>query len=261
MSLVNKKINFKEFGLDFNYFFHMKGERNLLVFMPSAMSNREVIPKFSRWSWMEEVKGFDSICVADPTLHLSESILGGWLQGTQEVWALERIVSHIYLLSLVHDYDKIIFHGSSLGGFGAIQSVVLMNNMFNINALFLAENPQIDLAIYQWKRHRDTVAKVVYGKDVIEDVDSEYLHRLNVSKTIEKLWGQDFSPRGVVVAKESDRHHYEEHVIPFLGYLKSNFKECMVDLHLISAHEDASGHTALDKERFFRELSELVEDA
>ena len=253
----SKIVTLHKGGMRYDYFFNREGNENLIVLMPSALSSRDVVPKFSRWSWMKDIECFDSICVSDPTLFLDDEILGGWFQGNKNNWVLEEVVSHIYLMATYSGYKNIVFHGSSLGGFSAIQSVILMKRNHELDASFLVENPQIDLRVYQWKRHRDAIARVSYGEKTLEDVGIEFNDRLNVIETFKSHWKEESAPVGIVVSKESDSHHHYQHVIPFFDFIKSK-SFGSIELKFISKEKDKSGHTPLNKENFLAVLRDLV---
>ncbi|SDI96761.1 Heparinase II/III-like protein [Vreelandella titanicae] len=244
------EISFTQDKLRFDYFYRSNQCDALVVLMPAALSNRELVPKYSRWSWTDAfiAHGFDALAVSDPTLFLSEQILGGWCQGSKNHWALASIVDHVIELCEQKCYSRVIFQGSSLGGFCSIQACMLMASR-DIDCEFFVENPQTNLFAYHWQRHKNELAKVSYHCSGLEEVAQDYVFRVNLFDTY-----QYFSQpklKGVIVSKESDEHHHEKHVIPFLRLLGSDDSNQDVKLVLISLVEDDTGHTALNKNDFF----------
>lgn len=229
-------ISFKENDLKFDFFFYPKKKKKLLIFFPSALpKNKRIVPSFHRWSWCEKFKEYDCLCVSDPTLHLSPEMLGGWMQGTKENWALENLVKKLENLCVDHLYETIIFTGSSLGGFCAIQASFIFS-VNGVSNFYYAENPQITLYKYIYKSHIDKIATVSFGEKSIDHLN-DYSYRFDVVKTATK-YGYHFN--GLVVIKESDDHHFNVHI----GYLKENLP--CINVEIISKEVDSTGHTPLD---------------
>ncbi|WP_126389614.1 hypothetical protein [Achromobacter insolitus] len=245
--------NFSENGWRFDYFFHGIGAKNLLVFFPSALvRGKRHVPSFHRWSWAKNFENADVICVSDPTLFLHQEMLGAWCQGKRDDWILPRTLAHILQLQQKFGYSRIVFCGSSLGGFLALQAGTLAPSLgFDAEKCrVFSENPQVSLPKYMWTSHMNRLAQVSFGVPTISDVEDKYLPQLDVVELIKKT---NHIPKGLLVIKESDAHHYEAHV----GYLQGGVSldaENNLRVEVISAAVDSTGHTPLT----FDEMSARV---
>jgi hypothetical protein len=242
---VEQLATFVEDELKFDYFFSRKGAKKLLVFFPSALrEGRRRLPAFHRWSWAEQFADFDVLCVSDPTMHLHQEMLGGWLVGNKSTWVLENVLKHIAKLQQSLGYDDVVFCGSSLGGFCAIQSGA-MAETFGISVGkggVYAENPQINLFSYKFFKHIDLLAQVGFDAPNREAMADEYAKRFNVVKTLEEY---GHVPHGLVVIKESDAHHFSNQVPQLATYIDADGPNSLA-IEVIPADVDPSGHTPLD---------------
>ena len=241
---VEQLATFNENDFTFDYFFSRKGARKLLVFYPSALrEGRRRVPAFHRWTWAEQFADFDVLCVSDPTMHLHQEMLGGWMVGNKSTWVLENILKHIAKLQQSLGYEDVVFCGSSLGGFCAIQSGAMADS-FGIsvgNGGVYAENPQINLFTYKFFSHIDLLGQVGFDAPNREAVADEYAKRFNVIKTLEEY---GHVPHGLVVIKESDAHHFSNHIPQLEGYLELK-KDTRLKIEVIPAEEDPTGHSPL----------------
>ncbi|MGE0310859.1 MAG: hypothetical protein AB7P21_04460 [Lautropia sp.] len=238
----------------FDYFHFGRGRRRLLVLFPSALvRGKRIVPSFHRWSWAPQFSDADVLCVSDPTLRLDEEILGGWFQGTADDWVMPRVLRHIRHLTIGGEYREVVFCGSSLGGFAALQAGVLAPSVgfTSEECRVVSENPQVSLPRYMWGAHMAKLARVSYGVDSLDLVEPRHLGRLDVALLSEQC---GHVPIGVVVVKESDAHHHQVHV----KYLQQALAERAAErlrVDVIPASLDASGHTPLS----FKELSTRLE--
>lgn len=242
---VEQLATFVEDEFKFDYFFSKKGAKKLLVFFPSAQKrDARRVPSFHRWSWAEQFADFDVLCVSDPTMHLHQKMLGGWLVGNKSTWVLENVLKHIATLQQSLDYEDVIFCGSSLGGFCAIQSGAMAES-FGIsvgNGGVYAENPQINLFTYEFFTHIDLLAQVGFDAPNREAIAAEYAKRFNAVKTLEEY---GHVPHGLVVIKESDAHHFSNQIPQLDSYIKGGEPNTL-SIEVIPAAADPSGHTPLD---------------
>ena len=245
---VEQLATFNENDFTFDYFFSRKGARKLLVFYPSALrEGRRRVPAFHRWTWAEQFADFDVLCVSDPTMHLHQEMLGGWLVGNKSTWVLENVLKHIAKLQQSLGYEDVVFCGSSLGGFCAIQSGAMADS-FGIsvgNGGVYAENPQINLFTYKFFSHIDLLGQVGFDAPNREAVADEYAKRFNVIKTLEEY---GHVPHGLVVIKESDAHHFSNQIPQLEDYLELK-KDTRLKIEVIPAEEDPTGHSPLTLEQ------------
>lgn len=241
-------VSFLEKKLKFDYFFFPKNSDTLLVLFPSALpKNKRNLPAFHRWSWCENFTRMDCISVSDPTLFLDDKILGGWMQGLTDVWALEETLKHIKLMIKARGYKKIIFTGSSLGGFCAIQAGCIFDKGEE-QVFFYAENPQISLYRYWIESHMNLLARVSYGKSSLKEV-VDYKFRLDI---VQLLNDRDIvAEKGLIVVKESDDHHFNVQ----LNYLIENLNSKKINIETIPLNVDSTGHTPLNFDDMWKRIS------
>lgn len=240
----NLTCSFKQNDHTFDYFLAKTGSKTLLVFLPSAQrkENRKV-PVFHRWTWSRHFSDCDVLSVSDPILHVDERILGGWLLGDRRTWLLEDVLKHVAYLQSKLGYENVVFCGSSLGGFCAIQaaSMAAANGVDVGAGGVYAENPQINLMTYSVASAIDLLARTSFGVASRTEIADEYQVRFNVTKT---LAAYSSVPRGLVVIKESDTHHFEDQVPQLEDYLEDK-KDIGLKIEVIPAKEDPTGHSPL----------------
>lgn len=171
-------------------------------------------------------------------------MLGGWLVGNKSTWVLENVLKHIAKLQQTLGYEDVVFCGSSLGGFCAIQSGAMAES-FGISVGkggVYAENPQINLFTYKFFTHIDLLAQVGFDAPNREAMADEYAKRFNAVKTLEEY---GHVPHGLVVIKESDAHHFSNQIPQLASYVKGGEPNTL-SIEVIPAAVDPSGHTPLD---------------
>lgn len=240
-------------GLQFNYKINRRSQsKYCFVFLPAALPlEKRIVPSFPRWSWGASI-GHNAISVSDPTMLLSDTILGGWMQGKHDKWALEPIMSHLraFFKNNHIDLNRVIFCGSSMGGFLALQLAANFKG-----SIAYSENAQIDLRNYNLKKSMAKLADLCYGKPTLEDVAAQYVHRFSLVEHFDKI---GYVPNFYYVIKESDRHHFQDHFLPFLSYIQDKefrFRRAEVILH----NKDRSGHTPLSKIECLKRLRSIIE--
>lgn len=117
---------------------------SMVVLMPAALaSDRESNePVFHRWSWASAWPDSTVLAFADPTMQLHPQIAGAWYIHPEHdvIRAIVDCVSSVADSSGI-DPSRIVFYGSSLGGFGALSAAALLPG-----ARAVAEVPQVDVA-------------------------------------------------------------------------------------------------------------------
>ncbi len=238
------RYSLTEENWEFDYFYHPKRKKNLYVFFPSAlMPGKRLVPSFHRWSWAPLMPDADVLCVSDPTLRLDQDLLGGWFQGRGEDWVLPRILKHIALIQQKLRYGRVVFCGSSLGGFAALQAGVLAPSIdfAATDIRVFAENPQISLPLYNFRSHMQKLAQVSYAVSDLAEVPEYALMRLDIVRLVHQL---NHVPRGLVVVKESDTHHHQVHAKLLRDGIPLSHRS-RLSIEVIPTSIDATGHTAL----------------
>lgn len=193
----------------------------LVVVALHGATNREttVLPRFE---WLRTLLGYDVSCIffSDPTLQVSESIQLTWYTGT-ESWNGHAVVSEwsTELAELI-GAERIIFMGSSGGGFAALQVSAL-----TADSVALAFNAQTEIADY---RVNGTGWGVV--REYVQEVWPTIWSNLEPNGHIEdKAWADEAGVRvsavkaysiptrnKVYLVQNREEFHFEDHYAPFL---------------------------------------------
>lgn len=118
----------------------------LVCFMPAAIpvTVTRNPRQLSRWTWQELMPKHHVLALSDPAMGIDDKILGAWyLHPTTDLLEELGILVSEQAERLGIANEKILFYGSSLGGFGALAMASLLPGSSAI-----AEVPQIDVA--QW---------------------------------------------------------------------------------------------------------------
>ena len=165
-------------GSSISVFSYLKRESDsLIVLLPSALSPAHKFDGavFHRWSWYEK---FDSsvVAISDPSFE-RDGLLGGWFidDGTSDLMASFCEIVEAFIGALGVDESKVVFYGSSMGGFGA-----LMLASFFSKSLAVAEVPQIDLREYPWKSATDAIQEKCLSGESISDFFERFPERISV---------------------------------------------------------------------------------
>jgi hypothetical protein len=133
------------------------GADRLFVMLHGAVRrHKRALPLFARWNWGKVLKGH-VLAVCDPTLYLGRMELG-WYMGTGFKHAIPGLVAiaEETRRKLGIAEDRLIFYGSSGGGFSAIKAASTLGG----NGRAIAINPQIDLMKYN-ERHVRQLARAL----------------------------------------------------------------------------------------------------
>lgn len=150
----------KYHGIKYKFLLNLLENSDKLVVLGSGALSKNSSwdrsrPRFSRWSWDfgESTINFD-----DPTLYLDDEILIAWSIGNSEFWYLKDISTIIKIIAdkLKIKDNKLIFFGSSAGGFTSLMLSTLIKDSISI-----AENPQFDVTTWG-KEHWNVVKKALF---------------------------------------------------------------------------------------------------
>ncbi|MDY4312259.1 hypothetical protein SOX05_20535 [Pseudomonas putida] len=131
----------------FDCLFHEKPDTEYLyVFLNGSrgedLNSFAPIPRFGRWSWHQLFNG-STLFIEDPMLYKYETLNLGWYYGTSDVDYLESTLNIVKAVQKKINAAKIIFYGSSGGGYAALQLAARLPDSFAISI-----NPQTQL--FKW---------------------------------------------------------------------------------------------------------------
>ena len=217
----NKKIGLIVFLDDVKYEFILKLEENsdeLVVVGSGALGNRKFDrsrPLFHRHSWNFKRS---TIYYNDPTYYVDDVIKGAWCFGTIEDYYLKKIalILDILIAKLNVEYEKVMFYGSSAGGFTSLILATLFKD-----TLCLVDIPQIYVSRFKSKIHHldgwRPLKEYYYGDEITDEEFLEmYKYRLNFVDLCKK---EKYIPNAYMVLDCSVDLDFNTQYIPFFHEL------------------------------------------
>lgn len=192
-----------------------------LVFSFHGALNREktVLPRFERLNMIlgHEVSG---VFFGDPTLHVSPDIQLAWFTGWDGVDVHRHIARRSLEIASAVGASRLIFTGSSGGGFAALQVSALVPG-----SVAVAFNAQTDIANYR-------VNGTSWGvqREYVRSVWPAVWDRLDPATVVENgAWAESVDDRvsaverysksrrnRVYLVQNEEEFHYQDHFQPFL---------------------------------------------
>ncbi|MGV2899419.1 hypothetical protein ACNPPY_26945 [Achromobacter sp. AGC78] len=227
------------FYFDFPYKLrHRDGQDSLLVFLPSARTHHSW-PYYPRAQWEEKFSPhFDVLYLSDPYQEsaYAEKFGGSWFidsDGNSKLW---DVAESMRIAIEKGGYRKVVFYGSSLGGYASLVLASLIPG-----TIAIAECPQINLA------------KHAGAKFVLDNVQmtEKGAKLLDIFSLIEQ---NNATSKYKIVCNIGD-HHFQAHVLPLLDAI-SKGDPTKFDIECISyfSGKYGSGHTALQ----YDDASQLI---
>lgn len=225
-------------GLTFHTYLKLvPGSPALVVFLPSARGadrTKWQNPQFSRWKWSQHLP-VSSLVLDDPTIGNTD-LVGGWFQGTREVWAVDAAAEIIAAVARQQSIpaQRILLYGSSLGGFGSLMLASRLRG-----AYAMAEVPQTDLQTYPFIRHIRSMTEHVYGSADVASIAQQFPTRFSV---LEQWRAEQFVPRCHIIHEASDEPHGSSQFAPFAAQMTG------VDAVKLEVLSRGCGHAVLPLE-------------
>lgn len=212
----------------------------MVVFLPGAQgaNSQRRVPYFHRWTWHEDLDDVHVVALGDPAIALDERMRGGWFMHPEldlivELASIVERIAH----TLGVQPANITFHGSSLGGFGAIGLAAHLPG-----SAAIAEIPQIDVERWPVPSAIRLLEELIgqplaeFRTKFPERVDA--LARVRYAKVVPPL---------LLITNESDASYDLQ--VEFIDALSTLSSECevLVDQALLVT-ETVSGHVPLPKD-------------
>ncbi len=182
----------------------------LCVQLNAAKKPSDGLPVFSRWNYGKLLRAH-ILSICDPTFFLNGAILVGWYLGNREenaTAALPAIAAQC-AAGLGLPPDRIVFYGSSGGGFAAIQAAAA-----SPNGKAIAINPQIGLQHY-FRRATGNYLKNIAGCSSQTEARRVFGERWNAIDSVRRAIAEERPPKIVIVQNINDSFHFKEHFGPF----------------------------------------------
>lgn len=231
------------------------GQKRLFVMLTAAIDRtKHTLPVFNRWTWAGKFSGH-VLCVADPTLELDSRMKLGWYLGTETHDATAELSRLIHSFAKVLDIpdEKVVFWGSSAGGFGAL---ALASRFPGSTAV--AINAQTDALAYHVDDDVELVRNKCFGGQTEAAIHSECDARINMAQA----WVNNRKSRAILVQNKLDKHHYNCHYLPFWSALGGNSEggQSADGRHFAWVYEDSRGHVP-ESEQMIPEILRLIDGA
>ncbi|MGN5044468.1 alpha/beta hydrolase family protein [Aeromonas sp. 3P] len=209
-------------------------------------------PNFMRWSWAYE-NNLSFVCFDDPIVSCTQSTNLGWYIGSSECDIQEYIymITNHLVKSLCIEPNRVIFYGSSGGGFAALMAAIRLRG-----SVAVVNNPQTNIFKY-YKSAANRLTDNFFKNEKISS-DSDIYHRFSVLHAIKKY---DYIPAVLYVQNIQDRFHLERHLIPFQTSTLQILSSVGDYPNKIYFHffNDNRGHSVFsDKKEFISEINQAV---
>ena len=211
----NKRVGLEVMrdSVKYEFIINLKTDSDkLLVMCPAAIndnsSHDRARPIFHRWSWEFDVS---TIFFNDPTLYLSDNILGGWGLGSMDNWYLKKIsnIFNILIENLGFNKRNVIFYGSSLGGFMSIMLATMIKS-----SVAIAEIPQLDVT--NWTKHWSLLRENLFDNLPDESIKQRFGYKLDV---IDLMKIENYIPNAYLLFDCSYDYDFENIYLPFFNRL------------------------------------------
>lgn len=180
--------------------------KGLIVLMPSGLApdreDRER-PHFHRFSWAQHWPDHNVLHIADPALQQDRRLNSAWfihrnhdlIQHT--AWLVKNKAREAGI-----DWSKILFYGSSIGGFAALSCSALVPS-----SRAVADVPQLDLQ--NWRAERKlAIEKFILGGESLGDFAQKCGERISIKERFAK---SGRIPRFLIVTNPED-DVFQEHL-------------------------------------------------
>jgi hypothetical protein len=204
----NHFYNFK--GVNFLCKMNPKNTKIVFVFHGARTNNDKVI--FRGFDY--QIEGVDIICISDYLISFYENYTVNWTLPTKKHNA-DPIYREIIGALLQKKYEKVVFTGTSAGGYPSIKFACYFN------AIALVSNAQIYLENYPGFQ--------TFTKMLESNGDSVIYNKKEIEKII-----QENKPKKIVMYNNKDDLTYERDIVPLTEFVKKNNLKKIFDFNIFS---------------------------
>src|SRR5690625_314111 len=210
---------------------------------------------YPRFEWMQTLTGFSHgsvMWLADPTLRLATNLALGWYVGPPMIDVPRAAAKVVRTTAKAVGASKVIFVGSSGGGFAAL---AMSRHVQNSTAV--AFSPQTDIRAYHVRSHVHRMLATAFPGYPSDAIAAAFGDRIRL---IEPYAGP--TPNGFrYVQNAGDPEHVEHHLTPFA-------RACGLDpvgdtspdgTRTIITRPYADGHRPPSSKLFLREITAAIE--
>ncbi|MBL0511286.1 hypothetical protein [Aeromonas media] len=228
-------------GYYLSLFFNPKiTSEKLYVLSPGYLERKKFQhPYFQRMSWLDSINA-SGIIITDPTLSIHHDIGIAWFQGTKSKFAIPLIVKVIekFRNHLKVIRKKVLFYGSSAGGFASLMMSCLMKG-----SCCVVNNPQTNVLNFRENIATKMIERC-YPDTTNNEIHNFYILRLSAERY---FIANENIPKCLYVQNISDVEHYNNHFIPFISglgqqFTKKNIRDAFDNIIVKLYKSESSGH-------------------
>lgn len=219
-----------------NLFYKNDDSRKLLVFLPSV-NGKGSYPYYPRISWGRELaEKYNVLYLSDPYQNnpIYKVPMGSWFISPDGKSTIDEIADRINLLVNKLSVEKVLFYGSSMGGYASLMLSALVSGSKSI-----AECPQLYLNKHPGSRY---VCEEVLDKNIENDAIEPLRQLINGRQGEQRIICSLFDT------------HYKQHIVPFLEAIKNQDLDINLSVNIYSDSAYKKGHVALNKKDAFIEI-------
>lgn len=208
-SISKKGNNFYNFkGINFLCKMNPKNRKIVFIFHGARTNKDKVI--FRGFDY--EINGVDIICISDYLITIYEDYTINWTLPTKKHNA-DQIYREIFGALLQKKYEKVVFTGTSAGGYPSIKFACYFN------AIAIVANAQIYLENYPGFQ---TFSKMLesHGDAIIYE-----------NKEIEKII-QKYKPKKIIIYNNKNDLTYSRDIQPLLEFIKKKNLKHLFDFNI-----------------------------
>lgn len=246
----NSTLKIIKDDVDFYVRINIKNDANYLIAFSNGAVDSEIKlpPLFMRSKWHEKYNA-SCIFIDDRTIHNTDMNIG-WGIGTKDRYYIldySEIVKRICEL-LNYEAEKVIYHGSSAGGY---MSIALAS--YHKGSYAIANNPQT--YIYKYQRYH--VNKIY--ENIFSDMSKEYiLKKYSIRFSLSALMSKNENiPRTVYLQNRLCENDMERHFKPFLANAKK-YNIDLTNINFVLYNDKLKGHNPIDIEKSIKIVNNLI---
>ncbi|WP_375749546.1 hypothetical protein [Vibrio sp. HN007] len=195
----------KDFTLSVLAKIHDKPKELIVLFNGATSKDKLTKPNFSRWSWAEKT-GYSYISISDPLVGTTDDLNLAWYVGTTDFDLqnyIQKCIKRI-LIKVGIEPNKVIFYGSSGGGFASIVASTYLRG-----STAIVYNPQTNVLDY----NEIAVDRFLnsFGAERAE-LTKECLYRFSISELMKR---NNYLPNIIYKQNTQDQSHIHQHYFNF----------------------------------------------
>ncbi len=186
---------------------------NALIVLFHGAMNRDVRTYPSYLNYRSRIYPHaHQISIADTSLSLNENLTNGWFAGSTDTPLQELLPNFLRELARALKIDRLIFSGSSGGGFAA-----LYYSWHFPKSIAVATVPQTNINSY-YQRRRDSYLETAWK------TTSTHLPE-QLCTDLRDIYSQDMENTVIYLQSALDHYHIQTQMLPFLSSLSAKSQE------------------------------------